>query len=249
MSLSGLSGLSALGGVFGASGPATLPVDLYAFWSLEEESGNRVDATGNGHTLTDNGTVTSNPGKVGTAAQFTLGEQERLTRTDANFPSFGDIDFTIAGWAFLDTVGATQPLVSKFASSPQREWMLYYLSGTNRFQWRVTGDGSTQTTLNANSLGAPVVSTWYFIVCWHDAAADTISIQVNNGTADSTAHTAGVFNSTADFMLGAHGAFEYFQGRLDQWGVWKRVLTAAERTYLYNSGAGRSYAEIAAASP
>ena len=35
-------------------------------------------------------------------------------------------------------------------------------------------------------------------------------------------------------------------GRLDQVGVWKRVLTADERTWLYNSGNGRSYTEIVA---
>jgi hypothetical protein len=43
------------------------------------------------------------------------------------------------------------------------------------------------------------------------------------------------------------GAFAYAgiytNGSIDEVGFWKRVLTADERTWLYNSGAGRTYSE------
>ena len=55
---------------------------LVAYWRLDETSGSRLDSSGNGHTLTDNNTVTSGAGKVGTAAVFTRASSERLSRAD-----------------------------------------------------------------------------------------------------------------------------------------------------------------------
>ena len=37
---------------------------IVAYWKLEEASGSRADVVG-GNTLTDNNTVTGNPGKLG----------------------------------------------------------------------------------------------------------------------------------------------------------------------------------------
>jgi len=47
-------------------------------------------------------------------------------------------------------------------------------------------------------------------------------------------------NGASDFAIGARRdtAPLYFDGRIDEVGLWKRVLTTAERTALYNSGAG-----------
>lgn len=89
-----------------------------------------------------------------------------------------------------------------------------------------------------------------------DAAGDTANIQVNNGTPDSAATSGTAPNtSAAEFRIGAreYAGFEgYFDGLIDQVGIWKRVLTAQERTDLYNAGAGLSYADMsggAAATP
>ena len=51
-------------------------------------------------------------------------------------------------------------------------------------------------------------------------------------------------DSTAEFDIGRRpysGSFGYFNGRIDSVGFWKRVLTSAERTALYNSGNGLEY--------
>ena len=57
-----------------------LLTNLISFWEMEEASGTRVDAVvASGNDLTDNATVTQNPGKVGNAAQFTLATSEWLS--------------------------------------------------------------------------------------------------------------------------------------------------------------------------
>lgn len=215
---------------------------LVAFWKLDEVSGVRNDSVGANH-LTDNNTVTQAVGKVGNAAQFTTANSESLSIVDNAALSMGDIDFTIAGWVYLDSVLVDQPLVSKRQNATNREYLVQYVAGgTNRFRFGVTADGVTFTLLAAASLGAPLVATWYFVVSWHDATANTINIQVNNGAVDSGAHATGVFDGTSIFELGADTeALAFLGGRLDACGIWKRVLTPAERTYLYNAGAGREY--------
>jgi len=225
--------------------------NLMAFWSLEEASGNRADAHGS-NTLADNNTVTSNTGKVGTAAQFTATNSEYLSIADNAALSMGDIDFTIAGWVYLDTK-ANEVIAAKYRTNTNnREYLLYYAlsdGATNRFIFLVSPNGVGTTAVVANNFGEPSTGTWYFVVAWHDATANTINIQINNGTANSTAHSTGVFDGTDDFKIGAlhtTSPIYFWNGRIDQLGIWKRVLTATEKAWLYNSGNGRSYAEVAA---
>jgi hypothetical protein len=54
-----------------------------------------------------------------------------------------------------------------------------------------------------------------------------------------------MYDSDAGFSFGAHADGQTpLDGLLDDIGVWKRKLSDTEVTWLYNSGAGRSYAEI-----
>lgn len=227
----------------GGSGPSSLLTSLISYWTLEEASGTRVDSVvASGNDLTDNNTATQNPGKVGNAAQFTSANSESLTRNDNASLSTGDIDFTVAAWVYLDSKAARQTIATKGGGGApgSDEWVLDYLNSSDRFRF-FTG-GASYKIATANNLGSPSTATWYFIVAWHDAAADTVNIQVNDGTVNSTA-TTGVAPSdtTQQFKIGQYGASFYMDGRVDEIGFWKRVLTAAERTALYNSGNGRTY--------
>lgn len=237
-------------GAFVLSLPAPAPVaarpnwlltdSIVAYWDLDEASGTRVDDPG-ANDLTDNNTVTSNTGLISNAAQFTAANSEYLSRSDNTDLSTGNIDFTFVAWAYLDSKGANRSIVSKYSSSANREYNLYYGTTADRFIFEVSSDGTAVTTVTANNLGIPAISTWYFVVAWHDAANDTLNIQVNNGTVDSVSYSAGVFDSTAPFMIGARNGAMFWNGMLDEVGFWKRTLTAGERTQLYNSGAGCTY--------
>lgn len=221
--------------------PPDLLTGLVAYWKLDEASGNRADSVG-ANTLTDNNTVTSTTGKVGSAADFEVDNSESLSISDNAVLSMGNIDFTLAGWVMLDTKTAIRAVIAKYTTvGNQREYMVRYESATDRFVFRVSADGVNNTAVSADNLGSPSTDAWYFIVAWHDAAADTINIQVNNGAANSTAHATGVLDGTSVFYLGSREGTDFFDGLIDETGLWKRALTAAERAYLYNGGAGRTY--------
>lgn len=209
--------------------------ELVAHWRLEEASGVRVDAHG-GNDLGDVNTVGQAAGKLGNAASFVAANDESLSVGDTPSLSMGNIDFMIAGWVRFDALTGTG-LVGKWATG-SLEYLVYF-DGTN-LRFHVSHDGTANVSV-ANSASISV-NTWYFFVVWHDAAGDTINISVNNNAAASAGHTTGVNNGTASFHLGRNEeGLTYLSGRLDSISIWKRLLTADERTQLYNSGNGLDY--------
>lgn len=235
----------------------SLLTNLQAFWELEEASGTRNDAHSTNH-LSDVNTVTQAAGKVGNAGQFTGANSEHLSIADNAALSTGDIDFTIAAWVYMDSKGTgfnANIIASKYGAGGQNvdhEWWLGYTGqASDLFQLVVRPGTGTLGTVQALNLGAPSTATWYYVVAWHDAVNNTINIQVNNGTADSQAYSTGTIDGSGAFEIGdaSGGVGAPFDGRIDQVGFWKRVLTAQERTDLYNGGSGLSYAAMGGSSP
>ena len=219
--------------------PSALLTSLIAHWRLEESSDTRFDAHSINH-LTDNNSVGTAVGKFGSAAAFTALNQESLAIADNAALSMGDLDFTLGGWVYINVSGGSSftGIAGKWQVSGNLEYLLYFDASVFRFY--VSANGSVPVNVAS---GTPISgATWYFVVAWHDSVANTINLQVNNGTVASLAHSSGVFNGTASFYLGRNeeGA-TYLDGRLDSFSIWKRVLTAPERTQLYNSGNGLDY--------
>lgn len=221
----------------------TLREALSAYWKLDEASGTRLDIWREAH-LTDNNTVGQAVGKVNEAADFVSANNEFLSHLDAHCLSTGDIGFSIAGWVFVDVVGARRGFVAKgdWNAGSAQEYQLHYNPNNDRFEFGVSANGTAQTFVVANNLGSPSVATWYFIVGWHNATANTINIQVNNGSVDSAAYAGGVTNTAGTFVLGAYSDTPNFvhDGLLDEWGLWKKVLSTQEKDDLYNGGTGQT---------
>lgn len=218
-----------------------LAIGWAAYWRLDEASGVRYDSAGINH-LTDNNTVTQAAGKIGNSAQFVTANSETLSVADNTALSMGDIDFTIAAWVYLDNKSVSRDIGGKWGASGQFEYLLEYDQSSDRFRWIVSNDGTAAVVVSATTFGSPSISTWYFIVAYHDSAGNVIGIKVNDGAADTTAHTTGVFNGTSAFVLGGRSSGSaYHSGRLDETGVARRFLSGAEMTELYNAGAGKTY--------
>ena len=235
-----------------------LDTSLTTYWQLEEASGTRLDQLsgcgGGGCDLTDNNTVTQeSPGKIGDAASFALVTSEYFTRADHADVSTGDIDFTVAAWVLLDSKPATIMTIMTRGDldtgGTDIEYVLNWVTGTDRFRFEVRNTEAA----TASAFGAPSLATWYFVVGWHDAAGNTVNIQVNNTTAVSTATGGAVSDLAEALYIGAQngsvsGTIRFWDGDMDEIGFWKRVLTAQERTDLYNGGTGSQFAPATACS-
>jgi hypothetical protein len=217
---------------------------LQAYWPLHEASGTRPEVSGNGLDLTDNNTVTGNPGRVENASQFTIANSEYLSRASEARLQGGDIDMTFCAWAYLDSVAATQCIVGKDNDvAGQREYQLVYVTASG-FRFIVFTAVDVAKAVVATTPGVANAGQWYFVQGWHDAAADLVWVQVDNNAAFSAASGTLQAASTAEFDIGRivySTTHEYFGGRACEVGFWRRVLTLQERMWLYNGGLGRTY--------
>ncbi len=231
---------------------------IVGFWNLDEYSAGsgaitRADVSGNGNNLTDNNTTASAPsvgGKLGGAGDFEADNSESLSKTDNADLSLGsDTDFTFATWVNLESKTSNRNILGKGDSggaSADFEYLLNYSTAVDRFRFTISDD-TTAVTATADTLGSPSTSTWYYIVAWHDKSANTVNIQVNNGTADSTAWSSGTFDGADGFAIGRGGDYiggNFGDGLIDNTMFWKRTLTTAERTALYNSGNGVEFGTV-----
>lgn len=226
---------------FPASAVGDMTDGLISYWSLEESGGPRSDAHG-ANDLTDNNTVGSVSGKVGNAAMCQVANSEWLNITDN--ASFSVSKVSLSAWVYLTSLPSyVASIVSKYGSAGAREYQIVYDNTLNRFRFVVSADGTTTTA----ATGSVSVSTgqWYHIVAWADTGE--VGIKVNAGTA-ATVPGSGIHNGSGDFAMCRPGSLpsNYFDGYIDEVGLWDRVLTSEEVDWLYNSGSGRSYSDILA---
>lgn len=218
-----------------SGGGSSFPAGAVAHWKLNEASGTRNDSVGANH-LTDNNTVTMQAGKIGNAAEFVSANSEYLSIADNADLSTGDIDFTIACWVKPNDVSANHGVYMK--GSGYIEYMLQYEPGSGQFKFYMA---DLAVGGNIATSGLTVSSgTWYFIVCWYDAAANTVSIRVNDVSTFTSSYSGGNTSTPSNFQIG-QGFGNYWDGLIDSVTLWKRVLTGAEITTLYNGGLGLDY--------
>ncbi len=228
---------------------APLPL---GYWKLEEASGTRVDELAN-NALTDNATVTSNPGRVGTAGQFTRANSEFLSATISagNILQMAGRSFFVSAWVYLDNLSLDGAIAGQYGpgSSTARSWILSHTASTNRFTFSIAESGTpdVQVTVTASAFGDAASQTWYLVNAWWDSNAGTVNIQINNGTVNSTATALIPATVTEAFRIGAARASAvadtFWNGRIDEAGIWDVVLSDEQRDWRYNGGSGITYAQ------
>jgi hypothetical protein len=217
-----------------------LTIGLKAFWELGEASGARNDSHGSNH-LTSVNAVGQAAGKVGDAASFTSTSSQELTIADnADLGYSGD--FSFAAWFYN---GASQPMASKGSGAfAQNEWSLglAFVSGQS-LRGTVYQSGGVSTAATVPTIIS--ANTWYLAILTYTASTRAITVSLNAGTRSTATLGGDPVRKSHPFQLGRFNT-GFMSGRLDQAGFWKRALTPDEEAWLYNSGNGRSYAEVAA---
>lgn len=234
-----------LAGVLGSSAwsasaaPLSLTSGITAYWKLEEANGSRTDLAA-GLVLTDTNTVTQAAGKLGYAAQFTASNLETLSIADNATLSTGDINYTWSAWAWTDSLGSVaRPILAKWNSSPNGEYLLI-LNADNTVQFFIANGAANNNVTASQTITA--TETWHLFIAWHDAGANELCLQIDNSTPDCAATTISPTDRGEAFKLsGRDSNSQWWDGRIDAVGFWKRVLTSDERARLWNGGAGCDY--------
>lgn len=219
--------------------PSSLLNGLVAYWKLDEASGSRADSVGS-NTLSSVNNVAQATGLIGNAAQFTAASSQRLTLLDNADMSVAGTDFTFSGWFYLDALPAANAgLLGKDNVGTSREYGLQLIS-TNTARWIAFDSVSGNSQVNLNT--ALTVGTWVHLLASFNNTDKKPRLQKNNGSVSTgAAITNGIKDGNATFEMGAINGANFYSGRIDEVGFWKRLLTAAEITLLYNGGAGLAH--------
>ena len=89
----------------------------------------------------------------------------------------------------------------------------------------------------------PAENEWYFLAVSFDGTTSTVSL--NAGTPVSGSNTGTSAGATQEIGLVNNGIINDYRlitgSKLDELGIWERVLTQQEITELYNNGTGKTY--------
>lgn len=222
--------------------PGRFSRSLVAHYAMEAVAlANEPDLVGSA-TMTQLNGVGQAAGLIGNSRSFSAAGSQRLQSTSSALQGAGR-RWAVAGWFYVNSLGANRTIFGRWSGSGNREWLLRALAAGN-YQLSASANGTAFTV--DQSFGVPSLSTWNLAIVWWDGA--TINCQINDGVVNSFAFV-GALNVAGALFLGAFGSgsSEPLDGRLDLVSAWRDYYPLAhERTWLWNSGAGRSLAEMQA---
>jgi len=218
------------------------PTGAVAYYNFDESSGDLIDQIGSADG-TNSGVTPSQDGII-------IDSYLYATTHYTEIPS-ASLDITgvmsINTWVYPTTHTVTEPFI--FGKVGAGSVIQYRISGSafNANDGKavaVIGSSGGDTTVTCST--ATTVNQWNMITLTWTGNNDTNGLKIylngtkcgettwNNGTQDSTSNASyfGKLNAT-----GQNG----FVGRIDESGIWTKVLSTTEITNLYNSGSGLSY--------
>jgi len=182
---------------------------------------------------------------AGTARVFAAASQQIMTCPTDDLWQIGTSDATISLFVRLAAVNVTAWILDTVGSGNKGFQLFHQNAATKCY----VGDGSTTILLTG-----PNVSAGEFAHVLVDLDRDgNGTIYVNNSAGTPTSIAAvGSMNTgnllcLGGYKVGAGAASDWMSGRVAQVVIAKRRWTEAERTWVYNAGAGRMAAELGVA--
>jgi len=209
---------------------------LFVPFSSINESGNALDLSGQGRTLTNN---SASPRSVhnnlvpyadldGSTDYFSRADEAGLSITGAE---------TMGLWFRPDNSGETDVLVGKSGAAGQRGIQLVATT-TDKFNFQVSSDGTATTAITSDV--SKTVGSWHMVVCRYTPSTEN-AIFVNGVWKTSTASIpASQFDNTTALAIGAApgGGSNFTDGGFALFFVCAAALTDQAVSFLYNSTRG-----------
>jgi hypothetical protein len=210
---------------------------LVSYYSLDETSGAVIDLHGSNNG-TNNGATTNVTGQIETAYDFD-GSNDGIdlpNGSDTLEPS------TISFW--MKTNSTNDNVLMQFVdnSNTKNYYFRINMAGSSNKFRAVYYNGVSDTILTSSSDVND--GLWKHIVVTRDDTNAEIFI---NGVSDVSTSTYTNGDVGGDIRtIGYFGLSDilYFDGKIDEVGIWNRTLTADDISDLYNFGNGLAYSEF-----
>jgi hypothetical protein len=222
--------------------------NLVSYWKLDESSGNAADSVGS-NALTNNNTVGYGDGKINNGADFGSSNTNKSLYFNDNKPPSSivyDSSYTISYWIKVTTapgtgVGMCLHSISQSANPGFHERAFYYdIGGEKRIYVQSYRSTNSDAVYSVTTL---TTGTWYHLCYVYDSSVGG-KYYLNTDLIVTNPVTGGENVSTTKgltFGIQNDLTSNPFSGMIDEIGIWSRVLSGAEISELYKSGAGNQY--------
>jgi hypothetical protein len=215
--------------------------DLIAYYELDETTGVVVDELGT-NDGTNYGSTRGETGIINYSFYFDGSNDYVGVPHDASLQITGNLSVSL--WFYIDAFTTGNHII-EYRASGESEATNYLYS------WLINSDGSASY---GHEYGAgqdewrnynPGLNTgeWYHLAMVRDVNLNEYNIYLNGEESDTwsfvndpSGGSSGSLRIGADILTG-----KYHDGRIDEVGIWDRVLTFDEVSDLYNSGVGQPY--------
>jgi len=205
--------------------------NLLHYWSLEEASGDAIDAHGAADLGENVSAIGTAAGKVGNARD--IGSAAYFN--NAGVGSDSTKSYAVQAWINADTLTSFRTVIC-FRWDAAGGWWCGFDAG--RITFYAGGGGSYPNVTDDVTLST---GTWYHCV-WNFAADGSVELFVDGlSVATGTAGRSATASTGIAVGRDSEDTNNPFDGRIDELGLWERVLTSAEVTELHNGGDGRDY--------
>ncbi len=207
-----------------------MTTDLVSYWSLDEASGTLYDSE-NDNDGTAYGATQNVSGKVGKAVSFDGTDDYILVPYNSNLNVTGS--FSFAAW-FYQTGSQSNAILSRDYGSGVVPYILEITFGFPRLRYY------ENAFVDRGDDEQVSIETWYHLV--FTVNSSETKIYLNGTLVMSTDGISSLPTNTTNLYIGnyPYGSY-YFQGIIDEIGIWNRVLSQADVTRLYNNGDGLAY--------
>jgi len=209
---------------------------LISYWKLDEAAGvTKADSVGTNH-LPDPTNCGTFAAKINNGAYFS-GTANVLTHaSNASLQVTGDFTFSI--WFRFD--GGGTYIAKGDLLTPPADYLLDF--SVDRFRF------GKDTVNYVAAIVTPTLFTWHHIVAWFDSGDGTFHLRLDDATSYVSSSGLTLVQTAGPFTIGAltysGSPANFGNGIYDEVGFWKRKLTAAEITALYNGGAGLPFSSF-----
>lgn len=196
--------------------------DSEAYWSFDNVL---TDSSGNGYTLTNNGASSTANGKIDQAYSYD-GTNDYMVTSSTIQPSN---TVTYAAWINVTDINMAEGKVIDNDGAGFTGTFIDIVSGDIRAIY----NGNQVLTYSGGTS-----NTWHHVVTTYDGV--TIRLYVDGVQRDSQAYSSAISYTGSNIVVGARSSTSagYFEGVIDEVGIWSRALSSSEITDLYNAGAG-----------
>lgn len=180
----------------------------------------------------------------GRAAQFTAANSEQLDGGDVLDITTGD--FSFAFWLNIDALGQFGIINKRDRASATNIGYAVEAQSDGTIDLLLS-DGTSVTTISSTTTVS--AGEWHFYVVTADRDGNA-QIYVDNGAAEGAASIVsqnGTLTNAIAFQLGAglsSSDDRFYGGRMVAVGHWGKLLSSAERTFLWRDGDGVRYKDI-----